>query len=73
LLRAAGTDRERFYRETLLPYKLEGYIAYNERRTAWTDLCTLGATLKAVVHPAGSGALTIEEIEADRAERKAAE
>lgn len=45
LLAAAGGDRERFYRDRLLPWKLDGYLAYETARTPWRDLAVLAATV----------------------------
>ncbi len=54
VLRAArrnGENPEDFYRQQLLPKKLEGYLAYGRRRSGLTDLGTLLATLVAVLRP----------------------
>jgi lipopolysaccharide/colanic/teichoic acid biosynthesis glycosyltransferase len=42
-------DRQRFYAQVLVPYKLLGHLEYLERRTAWSDLAVLGRTLLAIV------------------------
>jgi lipopolysaccharide/colanic/teichoic acid biosynthesis glycosyltransferase len=39
-----GGDRESFYREILQPFKLRGYLAYLQRRTAGSDLKILAQT-----------------------------
>jgi lipopolysaccharide/colanic/teichoic acid biosynthesis glycosyltransferase len=51
LIAAAGGDPEDFYRRVLQPLKLQGYIRYLERRTAWSDLGVLVRTVFAVVMP----------------------
>ncbi len=38
-------DRESFYRDVLQPFKLRGYVAYLQRRTARTDLKILVETV----------------------------
>jgi lipopolysaccharide/colanic/teichoic acid biosynthesis glycosyltransferase len=48
LLERAGGDHERFYREQLIPLKLEGYVAYIRRRTWLTDLRIIVKTLFAL-------------------------
>lgn len=50
-LLAKAEDPERFYLETLQPVKLQGYVEYLRRRTAWTDLVVLMETLLAVAVP----------------------
>jgi len=57
VLAAVVGDRDRFYREVLQPYKLEGYVTYQRRRTPWSDLGVLVRTALAVlrVGSAGSG------------------
>ena len=44
ILRSVEGDRERFYVETLLPLKLQGYLAYQRSRSAWSDLRVLAWT-----------------------------
>jgi lipopolysaccharide/colanic/teichoic acid biosynthesis glycosyltransferase len=51
LLEAVSGDRERYYRETLQPRKLEGYVEYLRRRSWWTDLGVLFATAGAIFRP----------------------
>jgi len=55
LLAAAPGDPERFYREVLLPDKLRRYAAYQERRSAWSDVAVLCRTVLAVLAPRASG------------------
>ena len=57
----AAEERRRFYAETLVPYKLHGYAAYLERRTAWSDLGVMMATLLAVVRPGRATPPSFEE------------
>lgn len=42
-------DRERFYREVLVPYKLRGYLEYLDASTSWSDLAVAGRTALAAV------------------------
>jgi lipopolysaccharide/colanic/teichoic acid biosynthesis glycosyltransferase len=49
LIAEAGGDPERFYVEELLPFKLEGYLAYQDVRSAVADLRVLAATAAALV------------------------
>lgn len=49
LIAAAGGDPERFYVDELLPFKLMGYLEYQETRTVWSDLRVLAATAAALV------------------------
>ena len=52
LARLSGNgDREMFYRERLVPFKLAGYQAYLKRRTPWRDAQVLFATVLGVLLP----------------------
>ena len=51
LLEAVSGDREKYYRETLQPRKLEGYVEYLRRRTWRSDLGVLFATAGAIFRP----------------------
>jgi len=62
LLAGIEGDREAFYREFLLPYKLRGYAEYLERRTGWTDLRVLRDTVWAVVRPSRAPVPAMREI-----------
>jgi FlaA1/EpsC-like NDP-sugar epimerase/lipopolysaccharide/colanic/teichoic acid biosynthesis glycosyltransferase len=62
LLASAGVDWERFYRETLLPYKLRGSLDYLDRRSAWTDIAVLLRTVAAVLAPGRARALTAADL-----------
>ena len=48
VLGGATGDRDQFYREQLIPAKLEGYAAYIRRRSWLTDLQVIGKTLLAL-------------------------
>jgi lipopolysaccharide/colanic/teichoic acid biosynthesis glycosyltransferase len=51
LLEAVRGDREKYYRETLQPRKLEGYVDYLRRRSWRSDLGVLLATAGAILRP----------------------
>jgi len=51
LLEAVTGDREKYYRETLQPRKLEGYVDYLRRRSWRSDLGVLLATAGAILRP----------------------
>jgi lipopolysaccharide/colanic/teichoic acid biosynthesis glycosyltransferase len=44
-------DAERFYLETLQPLKLDAYLDYLARRSWWTDVEVLFATVASVIRP----------------------
>ena len=46
---AGIADPERFYREQILPRKLDLYVEYVRTRTFWADLKILGQTAIAVI------------------------
>lgn len=50
MARIAG-DRERYYRETLQPQKLRGYVSYLSSRSWWRDLEVIGVTTLAILRP----------------------
>ncbi len=56
-------DRERFYMETLLPFKLKGYLDYLQARSWRSDLKVLWQSLVAVVFPNKAPLPTLEEIQ----------
>jgi len=56
-------DRERFYIETLLPFKLEGYLDYLQARSWRSDLKVLWQTIVAVAFPYKAPLPTLEEIQ----------
>lgn len=55
LMAGVEGDREAFYRETLQPFKLEGYCEYLQRRSWRTDLGVLFETVLAILWPSRSG------------------
>ncbi len=55
LMAGVEGDREAFYRETLQPFKLQGYCAYLRRRTWRSDMGVLWETVLAVLWPSRSG------------------
>jgi lipopolysaccharide/colanic/teichoic acid biosynthesis glycosyltransferase len=55
-------DRERFYLETLLPFKLGGYLNYLQARSWRSDLKVLWQTILAVAFPNKAPLPTLEEI-----------
>lgn len=69
LLDAVGGDRAAFYAATLVPYKLRGYLAYLERRSARSDLAVLGRTALGILLPRRTPAPTPAEIRAAVRER----
>lgn len=62
LLASSGLDAETFYREKLLAWKLRGYASYLERRSPWSDLGVLLATVAAVLRLTKPENLSVEEI-----------
>jgi lipopolysaccharide/colanic/teichoic acid biosynthesis glycosyltransferase len=56
-------DRERFYLETLLPFKLEGYLDYLQARSWRSDLKVLWQTVIVVAFPNKTPLPTLEEIQ----------
>jgi lipopolysaccharide/colanic/teichoic acid biosynthesis glycosyltransferase len=59
-------DRERFYLETLLPFKLEGYLTYLQARSWRSDLKVLWQTVIVVAFPNKTPLPTLEEIQSCR-------
>src|SRR5499426_943329 len=55
-------DRERFYLETLLPFKLGGYLDYLQARSWRSDLKVMWRTILAVAFPNKAPLPTLEEI-----------
>jgi lipopolysaccharide/colanic/teichoic acid biosynthesis glycosyltransferase len=51
LMAAVVGDPERYYRETLQPEKLRGYVEYQRNRSWRSDLRVLGQTLIAILRP----------------------
>jgi lipopolysaccharide/colanic/teichoic acid biosynthesis glycosyltransferase len=56
-------DRERFYLETLLPFKLDGNLNYLQMRSWRSDLKVLWHTIIAVAFPNKTPLPTLEEIQ----------
>jgi lipopolysaccharide/colanic/teichoic acid biosynthesis glycosyltransferase len=56
-------DRERFYLETLQPFKLGGYLNYLQERSWRSDLKVLWQTIVAVAFPYKAPLPTLEEIQ----------
>ncbi len=68
LLAAVDGDPEEFYRRYFLPYRLRGYLAYQRRRTAWSDLAVLARTPIELAFPRRSRQPTAAEIRGAAAE-----
>ncbi len=64
LLASIEGDREAYYREHLVPFKLAGYQAYLDNRTAWTDFGVIIRTVLGVARIGRVAPPTREEIEA---------
>jgi lipopolysaccharide/colanic/teichoic acid biosynthesis glycosyltransferase len=62
LLAQVFEDRENFYAEKLLPYKLQGYRSYSQYRSFRSDIGVLWRTAIAVIAPRTSQPPTIAEI-----------
>ena len=52
LMPTAEAERERFYLETLQPFKLRGYLEYLSHRTAWSDVGVVMATVFGILRRA---------------------
>ncbi len=64
LIAAAGGEAERFYVDELLPFKLRGYLEYQEQRTLWQDVRVLAATAAALVGWRWYSPVSLEEVRA---------
>jgi lipopolysaccharide/colanic/teichoic acid biosynthesis glycosyltransferase len=64
LIAAAGGDAEQFYANELLPFKLRGYLEYQEQRTFWQDVRVLAATAAALVGWRWYPGVTLDEVRA---------
>lgn len=62
-LLARVTDKERFYREVVQPYKLRGYLRFVRDKSWKTDIRIIGRTIKAVVFPKTVKAPSKEEMQ----------
>ena len=56
-------DRERFYMDSLLPFKLKGYLDYLQARSWRSDVKVLWQTVVAVAFPNKTSLPTLEEIQ----------
>lgn len=65
-------DRESFYVQTLLRYKLLGNVAYLKKRTWLSDIAVLFKTIAVVTFPGRAPAPSLEEIRDFMAEKKGA-
>jgi lipopolysaccharide/colanic/teichoic acid biosynthesis glycosyltransferase len=62
LLASCAGGPERFYLDTLQPYKLLGYVQYLQKRTWRSDLHVLLRTVFAVIFPAKAPSPGMEEV-----------
>lgn len=62
LMASAPGDRERFYLDTLQPYKLAGYLEYLRRRSFMSDVGVILRTALAVIVPASAPHPSVEEL-----------
>ena len=62
LLVQVGGDHEAFYRDTLQPFKLQGYLSYLQGRTLWRDAKVIVQTLFSVLTSSGASPPSLEEI-----------
>jgi len=62
LLSQVQDSREKFYREALQPYKLNGYVNYLENRSSIVDLKVLLKTGLVVISPEKAPPPTVKEI-----------
>lgn len=63
-LLASAEDKDEFYRITLQPYKLDGYVKFINKKSFKNDLVIIFKTLKAVVAPHTVPPPSLEEIKA---------
>lgn len=62
ILESVSTDRERFYADVLVPYKLNGYLEYLSRRTWRSDLNVLRLTVWTVLFPQSTSAVNLAQL-----------
>ena len=62
LLASAGGDPREFYVSTLQPWKLAGYVAYQERRTWRSDLEVLSRTALVALRPDAFPTVRLQDI-----------
>jgi lipopolysaccharide/colanic/teichoic acid biosynthesis glycosyltransferase len=67
-LLARVTDKEKYYREIVQPYKMHGYAKFVRDKSWKTDLRIIGRTLKAVVLPRTATPPTADEMKWSLAE-----
>ena len=67
LLGSVGGDRDRFYRDVLLPYKLDGYARYLRVRTFGSDIRVLLKTAVAISFPGAVASSAVNLALVDRA------
>jgi lipopolysaccharide/colanic/teichoic acid biosynthesis glycosyltransferase len=66
LLATVKGDHEVFYRKTLQPFKLRGYVDYFEKRTILTDLGVILRTVLSAAHVLRIPAVTLAQVESGR-------
>jgi lipopolysaccharide/colanic/teichoic acid biosynthesis glycosyltransferase len=62
LMTQVAGDREKFYLETLSPFKLNGYLKYLQTRSWLSDLKVIWQTIVVVIFPRKATPPTLEEI-----------
>jgi lipopolysaccharide/colanic/teichoic acid biosynthesis glycosyltransferase len=62
LLANVQGSRERFYMESLQPFKLRGYLEYLQRRNWWSDVQVIAKTAMAIILPRKAPPPTMQEI-----------
>ncbi|HEX8141036.1 MAG TPA: sugar transferase [Pyrinomonadaceae bacterium] len=70
LLACVEGDREKFYLETLQPFKLSGYLEYMRARNWRADVRVLWQTLRAIMLPGRVAPLTSLELNASPEEKR---
>lgn len=69
LLAAVDGDRERFYRDELLMWKLKGYAEYLDGRTWSSDVAVIAKTALAVMIPSVTQPPTLDEVRGEARSR----
>ncbi len=67
LIAEAGADPERFYLDELLPFKLRGYLEYQQGRSWLRDLRVLAATAAALVGWRWYSPVSLDEVRRGKA------
>jgi lipopolysaccharide/colanic/teichoic acid biosynthesis glycosyltransferase len=62
LLEVPAGERDRFYRESLLRWKLQQSAAYLRNRSPWSDLRVLFDTARAVLRPGSARPPSLDEV-----------